>query len=385
MSRKIGGLFVFIGLVLIGLFFYQEYVGDIPYVSNLFYSMSKKTGVTGSLVKVKQLDKINYNLVGGEEYDPDIEEVNGNFNKSYSFNMLIGSDVYKFSFMYPENLNMTNADKHSLTFSADDHTRINFSYSNSIKNFKEFVNNHNNYDTTGYKDVFKHYYYKTFTTRNKLTNVLITNSYSESKNKSTSSALATNATEIILYLYDLQEKGVPFSISIYSYDKKISDKFLMNFYNSFSFERVDDDLQMCHLKNNKYVCSINLSKFDLTNKKKVTLEFNKDLFEFTNNISDPQVIPCSVNLKPKESKNSEVYYGVNYSSYENSDYFKNNKKYVEEIIDGRKFLVKVSTNQENLKQYFYEIEPNIHIEITIQASEDIHESLAKIFTNFKVE
>ncbi len=385
--RKIAGFLIFVGLILIGGSFYQKYVGDIPYVSNLLYSFSKKAIVSGTPIKVKEIKNINYEILGGEDYDPDIEEVNGNFNKSYSFNMLIGSDVYKFSFKYPENLSMTNADNYSITFGAEDNTRISFGYMNATNKFEEYVNNQGkyvNYDE--YVQHYKHFYYKKYLIRNRLNNILVTNYYIENKEKSTSPLIASNTTKIHFNIFALEEKGSPFEISIESFDKKITDNFLMNFYNSFTYEKVDDDLQPCHLKNNKYVCSISLSKFDESNKKTVSLEFDKDLFKFRNK-SNTQVIPSAVLLKSKEGDNSNalITFVVDFNTRENKDYYKNFKKYVEETIDGRTFLTTTNTTQENMKLYFYEIDPNIHVRITVQASEDSFDRIAKIFTSFKIE
>ena len=38
-SRKVAGFFIFVGLLLIGAFFYKKYVGEIPIIDNLINSV----------------------------------------------------------------------------------------------------------------------------------------------------------------------------------------------------------------------------------------------------------------------------------------------------------------------------------------------------------
>ena len=374
MIRKLGGLLVFLGLVFIGMFFYQEYVGDIPFVNNLLSSVSGNNGAFVTSIGVKKVNALNYEIIAGEDHIFDVEELDDNVNASYSFNVLLNNNMYKFSFNYPDYLSLSSADNDMLVFSNDGVEMIINYY--AVVSHDELIAD---FDSSSMKSLYSHYFIKNFNApKNSVSKIYITNECLENEKYF--------LDRVSYDIYDITEKANRFGITLRAFNKRLPDSLIANIYNSFTFEKVDDDLNLCDKKNDKYVCSFNTSAYGLSSEKNVSIEFPSDLYEFRNvHNSLPVLIPSEFRVKTNlDVFPLLVHFSVEYDA--NNNYL-NGRKYVEETIDGRKFMVRRIKDDPVNTFYVYEIEPNVYLNVSINSVEEGFEEDEKEFgrTDFKIE
>ena len=364
--RKFAGFLIFIGFVLIGMSCYQMFVGDIPFLS-FMEKEEEDSEVIGPPIKVEKISTIEYTPVVGEDYEVNKEDLEDNVNNSFYLNFKLGKESYRLSFNYPDYLSVLKASYDELTI-GNDSTVISFNYEDIT--YEEYKNFRNNYNTDGY-------FAKTFEASNEISKVCITK-VSEGNDE-----LFMNKAEFLIF--DLKEEGKPLLIRFLTKNKKIPDSLILNFYNSFKFEKIDNDLQFCKTENSKYVCNFKVSNFDNSSKKKVVLEFEEDIYDIE--IPEKTLIPSSVSIKSKEGllESTEVTFDVLYDSTDTVQKKMEASNYVEEIINGNKFMVRNYINNENKKYYYYEVQPNVYIKMYIETNEGSFDSISKTFINFKIK
>ena len=124
--RKFAGFLIFVGLLLVGGAYYQKYVGDIPFLSNVKDLVAKEESeVVGPPIEVEKIDTTQYSSIVGNSYDVDKEEIEDNVNNSFFINIKLGKDAYRLSFKYPDYLTLFKGDDSELIL-GNDYTNIAF-------------------------------------------------------------------------------------------------------------------------------------------------------------------------------------------------------------------------------------------------------------------
>ena len=368
---KFGKFLIFIGLLFIGAYFYMQYVGDIPIIDKVFESVGVKVSdpeVVGEPIKVEKINAIEYNSVGGQAYEVHKEVIGDTVSKDFFVNVKLGNEPYRLSFKYPENLDLLSGDDNSITI-GNDNTNITINY--TYDKYEELV------EWYAISPDFYNYYVKSFSITNEISNVYVFN-ISEGDDE-----LFINKASILIY--DKNGEGNGIQINIRTKNSIIPDSLLINFYNSFVFEKTNHDFELCKLEDNIYKCSFNLNNYVNSSKKKISFEFDSNLYEIENFSDENNFLSSSLSLKNKDYNYKNYVYISFDIVYNSSSLIKTEAErynYEEEVIGGRKYLIKrYSSNKVNM---FYEAEPNLFVRISISSTDGLFDQAFNTFTNFKV-
>ena len=120
----------------------------------------------------------------------------------------------------------------------------------------------------------------------------------------------------------------------------------------------------------------------------VTLEFDEGLYKVEQFSSENTLLSSALSLTKEDNSKGYDYANISFKIlYEGTTLIKTEterNKYVEEVINGRKYLIK-HYNNPNKKILFYEIEPNLYVRISIDStSEEFFDEAFRIFTDFKI-
>ena len=363
---------IFIGLILIGCFFYMQFVGDIPFIDKVFDNMGvveKDDEVIGQPIKVEKIDNIEYNPTVGNEFAYDKEEINNNVNSTFFINVKLGNEPYRLSFKYPDYLKLLRAEEKELVL-GNEEGNVNISFSNTDIKPEEYLNN---------KSVIMpndEYYFKSYSVSNEVSKVYITNIYEKYEN------IYMNKADYLIY--NLNEEGNALYIKMLTRDKKIPDSLITNFYNNFTFEKIDNDFKFCKLENNKYICSLKLNNYDNSNKDVFRLEFDADLYDVIE--EEDALIPSSAIIETKEgsSNSANIYISIEYDGTGTRKKQLEASYYSDEVVNGYKARVRNYTSNPNKKVYNYEIIPNTYLRIEVDTSEGFFDTASNTFNGFKV-
>ena len=371
-SRKIARFLIFIGLLLVGTSCYMLFIGDIPVIENFFGDIRVKDNeVIGPSIEVKKIDAIQYNDVGGTNYTVNKEEIDGNVSKDFFVNVLLGNEPYRLSFKYPEDLTLLKGDDNSIIL-GNDYTNISFSYTED--KFEDYVD----WYKTGERPY--NYYVKNYSVNNEVSNVYIFNVYEGNDELFINKAF--------YLIYNLNGDGKAIKMDVMTKNKIIPDSLLINIYNSFVFEKTNHDFEFCKKEDNQYKCSFKLNNYVNSNNKEVTLEFDEGLYKVEQFSSENTLLSSALSLTKEDNSKGYDYANISFKIlYEGTTLIKTEterNKYVEEVINGRKYLIK-HYNNPNKKILFYEIEPNLYVRISIDStSEEFFDEAFRIFTDFKI-
>ena len=363
--KKFGIFLIFAGLFLVGLSLYQEFFGATP-----FLNMKEESDVFGPRIEVKKVDNINYEAAGGESFDVNKDYLEDEtFDKDFYLNVRLGDNYYRMYFKYPKSFSLLSATRSELIFGKNN---INISFAYPSDTYKSYIYARKNVEPGN------GYYYRTFSSDNELTNVHLINVYEGNNDIFINKAM--------FMISELYVDNHPLEIDIKTLNKKIPDKFILDFYNNIAFQKLDPDFDVCKLQDDgNYICSFKLNNYDNSSKKKVELTVNGNVFKIYE--SDDVLIPSNFSLAPKDDSNRSFVYAsfaMLYNGDGEVDKMINSNGYVEEYIDGRKFMVKSYANTPSMKNLFYEVQPSIYINIDFYAGDELYDEVYKTFLNFKV-
>ena len=363
-NRKKSVFLIFIGLLFIGCSFYEMYVGDIPFIDNIIRSFNS-SDVIGPPIGVEKLSSIEFTNVSGEAYLFDKEAIDDNVNNKFFLNIKIGDDPYRLSFKYPDYISLFVGIDEELVF-GNDYININFRYDDDT--YEEYIEKHKKIDPDD------DYFTKNFSANNDISKIYITD-------------IVEGTDELFINkvnfrIYDLNEKGKPLTINMLVKNKMVPDSLLLNIYNSFTFEKIDNDLKFCKEKGNNYYCTFKLNNYDNSLNNRLVLELDKNMFtiEEPENVLVPSTI--SVDLKEGDKKQANIDFKVLYDSTGAVKRNLERYEYVEETINGHVFMVKEHTLYS--KTLYQEIAPNIYVRIVVDAEDGFLDAAIQPFTKFRV-
>ncbi len=369
--RKFAGFLIFVGLLLIGGSYYQKYIGDIPFIENLKEITTKEDSeIVGPPIKVERINSIEYKTITGKEYEVNKENLADSVSTSAYIKFKIGNDAYRLSFKYPEFLRLLKGDEDTIVF-GDDAPTANISFAYSKMKYDEYLNYRNDFGSDG------DYFLRRYEVKNDISKIVMT------KVSNGNDSLFLDKMEYMIY--DINDVGNPLLITILTKNKKIPDSLVLNFYNSFKFEKINNDLEFCKLENGKYVCTFKLNNYDNSSKKKVSLEFDSELYDIE--VNKDALIPSAVSIKTKEGSKdtAEVSFNIVYDGTTVTKNYMEASNFEEKIINGRKFMVRNYVNYQNKKVLYYEVQPNIYVKISMDTSDGFFDTVYNTFINFKVK
>ena len=357
--KKFGKLLIFVGLLLIGGSLYQEFVGDIP-----FLNLKGDSEIVGPLIEVKKVDNIEYETVGGASYDVNKEFLEETIGKSFYLNTKLDNEAYRMYFKYPESFTLLSGTYKELVFGSD---KVSINFYHPFYTYDEYVN--------ARKDVGagEDYFARAFTSDNEVSKVRIINVFEGNNDLFIGKAM--------YMISGLNDESKPLEIDMKVLNKKLPDKLILDFYNSFAFQKIDSDFKFCKKNaDSNSVCSFKLNNYDNSSRKKVTLTVDDSLFT----IEEPEnpLIPSYFSLKAEGITTAS--FTVLYDGNGVVNNLIERYGFVEEIINGRKFMVQNGTYSQYKKTYTYEIQPNMYIVINIDTNEELFDKVSKTFLNFKV-